>query len=172
VIASDRQFHQARASLQSLRDALATEQLESSTDQDVAPELRDAAIASIQAQIDDLAAEITQFEDLKAGRVQTLALTGLLDLPDILIGARIAAGLTQSELAERIGVSQQQVQQDEAGGYSKASLERVQIVAALLDVVINGQAQLPPRGYLRAIPSRDELIAGQVSGSVLARSSV
>jgi HTH-type transcriptional regulator/antitoxin HigA len=138
----------------------------------VAPELRDAAIASIQAQIDDLAAEITQFEDLKAGRVQTLALTGLLDLPDILIGARIAAGLTQSELAERIGVSQQQVQQDESGGYSKASLERVQIVAALLDVVINGHAQLPPRGYLRAIPSRDELIAGQVSGSVLARSSI
>jgi DNA-binding XRE family transcriptional regulator len=172
VIASDRQFHQARASLQGLRDALATEQLESSADQDVAPELRDAAIASIQAQIDDLAAEITQFEDLKAGRVQTLALTGLLDLPDILIGARIAAGLTQSDLAERIGVSQQQVQQDEAGGYSTASLERVQIVAALLDVVINGQAQLPSRGYLRAIPSRDDLIAGQVSGSVLSRSSV
>ena len=172
MIANDRQFHQALASLQRLQDALATEQLESSEDHDVAPQLRDAAIASIQAQIDDLAAEITQFEDLKAGRVQTLALTGLLDLPDILIGARIAAGLTQSELAERIGVSQQQVQQDEAGGYSKASLERVQIVAALLDVVINGQAQLPPRGYLRAIPSRDELIAGQVSGSVLARSSV
>ena len=112
MIASDRQFHQARASLQCLRDALATEQLESSTDQDVAPELRDAAIASIQAQIDDLAAEITQFEDLKAGRVQTLALTGLVDLPDILIGARIAAGLTQSELAERIGASAEVTLQD------------------------------------------------------------
>ena len=161
MIANDRQFHHARASLQRLQDALATEQLESWKDQDMAPELRDAAIASIQAQIDDLAAEITQFEDLKAGRLQTLALTSLLDLPDILIGARIAAGLTQSELAERIGVSQQQVQQDEAGGYAKASLERLQIVAALLDVGINGQAQLPPGGHLRAIPSRDALIAGR-----------
>ena len=48
MIASDRQFHQARASLQSLRDALATEQLESSTNQDVAPELRDAALARVR----------------------------------------------------------------------------------------------------------------------------
>ena len=80
MIANDRQFHHARASLQRLQDALATEQLESCKDQDMAPELRDAAIASIQAQIDDLAAEITQFEDLKAGRLQTLALTSLLFL--------------------------------------------------------------------------------------------
>jgi HTH-type transcriptional regulator/antitoxin HigA len=172
MIANDRQFHQARALLQRLQDALATEQLEPSEDQDVAPQLRDAAIASIQAQIDDLAAEITQFEDLKAGRLQTLTLTSLVDLPDILIGARIAAGLTQSELAERIGVSQQQVQQDEAGGYAKASLERLQIVAALLDVGINGQAQLPPRGHLRAIPSRDALITGRIAGRDFAPSGV
>ena len=74
----------------------------------------------------------------------------------------MAAGLTQAELAERIGVSQQQVQKDEAGARIVASLERLHGVAALLHGQPDGQARLPARGGLQAPPSRDELIHGRV----------
>jgi HTH-type transcriptional regulator/antitoxin HigA len=162
MIATDRQLARARAELTHLQQAQRAEQAE--PPQDTAPELAAAALVSIQAQIDELTAEITQFEDLRAGRLGCLPLTSLLDLPKVLIAARLAAGLTQAELAEHLGVSQQQVQKDEAGDYTRANLDRLHTVAALLQVQLDGTAQLPGRGALQAIPSRDELIGGRARG--------
>jgi HTH-type transcriptional regulator/antitoxin HigA len=159
VIATDRQLVRARAELEQLREALRSEQRDSH-DQ-VTPELAAAAVAGIQAQIDELEAQIAQFEDLWAGRVKRVHVASLLDIPNVLIAARLAAGLTQAELAKRIGVSQQQVQKDEAGDYARASLDRLHAVAALLEVSLEGEARLPGPGTLVAVPSQDALIRGE-----------
>ena len=46
--------------------------------------------------------------------------------PTALIEARIAAKLTQRQLAKRIGVAEQQIQRWEANGYSGVNLTRLQ----------------------------------------------
>lgn len=57
--------------------------------------------------------------------------------------ARIARGWTQKELAKALGTSEQQVQKDEAGAYTKASLEKLGHVAQVLGVSVSGRAKLP-----------------------------
>lgn len=66
MIATDRQLHRARAELDHLRAAGRSAEAASSL-QDVSPELARAERAGIQARIDELAAEIQQFEDLREG---------------------------------------------------------------------------------------------------------
>ena len=56
-------------------------------------------------------------------------LTKLNDLPQALIRARIASGLSQRELAMRLGLKEQQIQRYEATKYASASLSRVIEVA-------------------------------------------
>ena len=50
------------------------------------------------------------------------------DLPSILIKARIAQGLSQKELADRIGLKEQQIQRYEATDYASANLARIKEV--------------------------------------------
>jgi len=54
----------------------------------------------------------------------------------VLIRARIAQHLTQRQLAERVGVKEQQVQRYEATEYSSASLRRVLEIAAALKLLV------------------------------------
>jgi len=67
----------------------------------------------------------------------------LADLPEALIRARIAAGLTQKELAARLGLKEQQIQRYEATRYAGVSLDRVQAVAEALGVKIRERVILP-----------------------------
>jgi HTH-type transcriptional regulator / antitoxin HipB len=64
-------------------------------------------------------------------------ITSLHELPIALIEARIAARLTQRQLAERIGVAEQQVQRWEANDYSGVGLDRLQSIADALGVQIH-----------------------------------
>jgi transcriptional regulator with XRE-family HTH domain len=50
-----------------------------------------------------------------------------------LIRARISAGLSQRELAARLGLKEQQIQRYEATNYETASLRRVLEIAAALN---------------------------------------
>ena len=77
--------------------------------------------------IEELKTDIATFETYQASDIPDLGI--LEDLSETLIRARIAAGLTQAELAERLGMKPQQVQRYEASQYASASLERLQEVA-------------------------------------------
>lgn len=59
-------------------------------------------------------------------------MAGLADIGLQLVASRRASGLTQGELAERLGVKRQQVQRWESSAYRSASLERVGRVADAL----------------------------------------
>ncbi|GAA1955998.1 hypothetical protein GCM10009798_14150 [Nocardioides panacihumi] len=88
--------------------------------------------------IDDLSADITEYEELKEGRLRNFALRDLDALGDALIKARIARGWTHRQLAEQSGVSEQQVQKDEARGYENAGLARLAEILDLLDFEFTG----------------------------------
>ncbi len=72
-----------------------------------------------------LVAEVEIYERLKSGDVSDLRDIDVSDLGRVLIGLRIASGLTQRELAERLGVHESLVSRDENNEYHGVSLERV-----------------------------------------------
>ena len=68
-------------------------------------------------------------------------MTSPLDIGVLLVAARIAQGVTQRELAQRLGIKQPQIARWEAIEYRSASLARVNTVARALGVEV---AAIPP----------------------------
>ena len=66
-------------------------------------------------------------------------INGLLEsLPEMLIEERMRLGFTQKQLAEKIGIKEQQIQRYEASRYQSASLRRLQEIAkALFDMDVD-----------------------------------
>jgi DNA-binding XRE family transcriptional regulator len=91
---------------------------------------RDAALS----QLEELKDKLIEYDLLRSGGCSVLSLDSLEELPQALIRARIASGLTQRELAERLGLKEQQIQRYEATEYASADLARVNEVARALGV--------------------------------------
>ena len=100
----------------------------------ISPRLRRAEIDGMKSVLEGLQAEMKEYEALKAGTVRAFALASLDELPLTLIKARIAAGLTQKELAARMGLKEQQIQRYEANDYASANFERLREIANAIGV--------------------------------------
>ena len=98
--------------------------------------------AGVRSQLRDLEAELREYESLKSGSHKTLELDSLDALPRVLIQARIAAGLTQEELASRLSLKPQQIQRYEANDYQTASLARLLEIARVLNLRVRDRAEL------------------------------
>jgi len=107
----------------------------------------------MESQVADLRQELREYEALRAGQVRVLELDSLDQLPEALIRARIAAGLSQKELAGRLGLKEQQIQRYEARRYAGASLDRIQAVADALGMQIHERVILPTGPSGSAEPS-------------------
>lgn len=140
MIANEREYKITRAAAKRFEDALAKVD-ERSADQH--PLARKAMRESIESELEILREELAQYEALRSGRVAAFELQSLSDLPDVLIQARTSAGLTQRQLAERLGLKEQQVQRYEASRYASVSLERLQVVADALGVSFRETVSLP-----------------------------
>jgi DNA-binding XRE family transcriptional regulator len=79
---------------------------------------------SFQAQIDELQAQLQEYDDLKAGRVE-IKMGSIEDLPKVLIQKRISLGMTQKDLATKLGIKEQMVQRYESNGYESISYQRL-----------------------------------------------
>ncbi len=106
-------------------------------------------------------------------------MTSLIDIGQQLVHARIVRGLSQRELAERVGVHQQQIARWEKERYAGASLARVSRVADALGVGA-GAGELPgqqpllaaeaPTAYGAAVLDRPAAVAPvRDLGEVIAR---
>ena len=89
----------------------------------------------LQMMIDSLRKEIEEYDALKQQQIP-IKIASIQELPLALIRARIAMGMTQKELAEKMGVKEQQVQRDEANRYSSAGFQRIAAVAEALNIKI------------------------------------
>lgn len=90
---------------------------------------------SLQIMIDSLQKEIEEYDALKQQQT-SIKISSIQELPLALIKARIAMGMTQKELAEKMGVKEQQIQRDEANQYSSAGFNRISKVAEVLNIQI------------------------------------
>ena len=119
------------------RFAQAIEDLEPVGDeaQELDPRVLKIQRDALQGQLDTLNDELREYETLKAGGIpfDRNISASIETLPKALIRTRIAKGLTQKDLAERMGLKEQQIQRYEASGYESASLARISEVAAALE---------------------------------------
>lgn len=130
MIYSDKQYGISSGELAKLKDALAATIHEDRDD----AWLQDIEIEGLKSQIAEIEADIAHYELLKAGEI-TFAKSHSLDaLPNILVQARIASGMSQSDLARELGLKPQQVQRYEATDYMGASLARLIDVSKILNV--------------------------------------
>jgi len=76
--------------------------------------------------------EVESYQRLKRGEFDDI--WNLQGLGQLLISARIARGLTQRQLAEKLGVHESQVSRDERNEYHGVTLERAARILELLGV--------------------------------------
>lgn len=105
-----------------------------------ADELRRALdpLRSFHLQLEE---EIESYERLKRGELEELE--NLHGIGRTLIALRIALGLTQRELAERLGVHESQVSRDERNEYHGIAVERVSKILDALGVSLKSQFEQP-----------------------------
>src|SRR5438034_11742529 len=102
MIFTDRQYEITRAELAKLETALA--QLPAERDW-----IQKAQHDALHSQISDLQAEMAEYEMLKLGKVAFAETCSLKELPRVLVQARIARGLSQTDLAARLNMKPQQL---------------------------------------------------------------
>jgi len=88
-----------------------------------------------------LAEEVESYERLQRGDVGEL--TNLHGLGRMLVALRIALGITQRELAERLGVHESQVSRDERNEYHGITIERVSRILDALGVQLTSRFDEP-----------------------------
>lgn len=142
MIKNERQYRITRAQAEKFEHAMA--ELVSAPDTPgVHPVLKKAQIDALRSQLGDLKAELDEYQALRSGKRQVLTLDSFDDLPRALVQGRIAAGLSQHDLAAKLGIKEQQVQRYEASDYQSASLARVAGVVRALGLRIQKDVLLP-----------------------------
>ncbi len=116
--------------------------LQAKLDKTNSSKLAQLELDAVRGQADDLRAEIEEYELLSSGTVESFEAASLSELATLLVKARIARGWTQRQLAESLGVAEQQVQRYESTGYRSASLARICDVASALGVLVSERAVL------------------------------
>ena len=102
------------------------------------PLIAKAQEEALRSQIADMEEDLREYESLKSGEFPMDELNAVAELATVLIKARVAQGLSQKDLAERLGLKEQQIQRYEATDYASASLARIkEVVNALGEGAVN-----------------------------------
>jgi len=129
MIRNDGEYQEAVARLEEERIRLDEQrkQLEASG---LSPDQIKRAVDPMESFHLQLAEEVESYERLQRGEFDEIR--NLRGIGRLLIGLRIAQGLSQRELAERLGVNESQVSRNERNEYHGVTLERA---ARILDAL-------------------------------------
>lgn len=89
-----------------------------------------------------LAEEVRSYESLKRGEFGEVR--NLRGVGQLLIALRIARGMSQRELGERLGVHESQVSRDERNEYHGVTLERASKILDVLRADLRSRVELDP----------------------------
>ena len=84
--------------------------------------------------------DVAEYERLKRGEISPF--TGFGQIGRMLVELRIASGMTQRQLAERLGVHESQVSRDERNEYHGITVERVNRILVAIGAEVSGRVQL------------------------------
>ena len=130
MIKNERQYRITKAQAAKFADALTNFRTE--LVEPLHPLLIKAHEDALKSQMAELEEELREYESLRAGNFDWGELNVIAELPKALIRARIAKRLSQKDLADALGMKEQQIQRYEATEYASASLARItEVVQAL-----------------------------------------
>ena len=96
---------------------------------------RSAAIrGSYEGVIRQLEAELREYDQLKSGKLKLPRLERLDQIAPLITKIRIAKGLSQTELARRIGISKQVVSRYEESDYQTVAIGRLQEILEAIGI--------------------------------------
>ncbi len=145
MIKNEKQYRITKAQARRFQEALA-ELASQERPANITPRLWQAQREAAESQWRELEQQIHAYENLQAGKSKGLLLEAVEDLPKTLIRARIAAGMTQEGLAQRLGVKTQQIQRYESTEYESASFARIRKVVEALGLTMDRPARLVRNG--------------------------
>src|SRR5713101_7903415 len=134
MIKNERQYAITKAQAEKFTRALAQLTHQAAKRQKVHPLLRKAEEQALRSQLADVRAEMQEYQSLRSGKYRPPKISSIGELPGLLIQARIASGFTQKDLAEKLGLKEQQIQRYEATDYASASLSRLMEVSRALGI--------------------------------------
>jgi DNA-binding XRE family transcriptional regulator len=142
MISNERQYKITKRQLSMLKQAIAEFNLLSTAQQVGSDILATAELEALKSEAEVLNNQLLEYENLKSGTEIMLKASSLAELPRILIQARIVQHLSQRELADRVGLKEQQIQRYESEEYSSASLRRLLEVAEALRITVTEIAEI------------------------------
>jgi len=120
MIKSDAQRDRTLAQIEGFRRALAKAEQEK-------PAKRSAAIrGSYEGMIRQLEDELREYDQLKNGKLALPHIERLDEIAPFVVKIRIAKGVSQTELARRLGVSKQVISRYEETDYQTVAIVRLQ----------------------------------------------
>ena len=139
MIKNERQYRITRAQVTRFENAI----VELASRQTATTSILDRAqVDALRSQLADLQNELVEYEALKSGKVTTFVADSFDALPSALIRARIATGMSQKDLAAKLGVKEQQVQKYEATDYASASFDRLRSIIRVLGVQVREEISI------------------------------
>ncbi len=160
VIKSEKQYGVTKRQIARL---LAAIQAAETAGSEVPEVIRKSMIAGVRSQIEELEAELREFENLRNHAVN-LGMDSVDEIGTLLVKARIARGLTQAALGEKIGVVPQQIQKYEATDYEGVSLKRLKKIIEALGISLKGQVNIQREVEEVSSGDRDALGVGAETG--------
>lgn len=106
------------------------------------PIIARASKNAVISQLADLQSQLTEYEQLKAGAIAIREVESLQDLPKMIIQSRIASGMTQKALAEKLGYKEQQIQRYEESEYQTISFSRLIDISEAVNLSIRQDVML------------------------------
>jgi HTH-type transcriptional regulator/antitoxin HigA len=128
MIKSDAQRDRTAAQIEGSRRALANAEVEK-------PGKRSAAVrGSYEGMIRQLEDELREYDQMKSGELKLPHFERLDRIAPSIVKIRIAKGVSQTELARRLGVSKQVISRYEESHYQTVAIDRLQEILDAIGV--------------------------------------
>ncbi len=128
MIKSDAQRDRTQAQIEGFRKALAQ------TEQQMSGKRSAAVRASYESMIRQLEDELREYEQLKNGEFTLPPVQRLDQIAPSIVKMRIAKGISQTELARRLGVSKQVISRYEESDYQTVAVTTLQEILDALGI--------------------------------------
>ncbi|ATW02116.1 XRE family transcriptional regulator [Sphingorhabdus sp. YGSMI21] len=149
MITNEKQYRSSKILIDKMK--LGLEAIGSGENAELHPMLIAAQREALESQIDEMEEDVNFYDALRSGQIGEFEAESLGELPDILIHARIARGMSQKDLADFLGFKEQQIQRYEAERYRSASLDRLVEISDALGVQIRERAALIGDGRMESV---------------------
>lgn len=136
-IYSDRQYSEVQKRVEKLKSSLKGGSVIDDIRAGLPAELTSYLGRTFERELVELNSALRAYEDAKAGSCETLISRAGPDLGERLIATRVCRGLSQKELARKLGIKEQAVQRWEADNYRSITLSNFQNVVRVLGLTLS-----------------------------------